>query len=442
MLTSSTISQQSPQPTYFHNSNSSINHRETERPTQALKTVNKIWGAILAFFGAALKVEGPSGKIVYITMTELKSKLLLNNMQGLSKSRAEQAKNDKIANNLFFSIINPMKGTTVSWQTLTKFKQKAFEANLSYNSSDPKPLYASLRKIRAAMYNQQALTTDQKKFIGNIKVGDVIFHRTDDTVHSDIVQFQHFASAIGLGPKHRDGVNHNHVYICAKVDKYGKKWFAEAAWPSGKEDEIRLISEDDMERCFLKQNKGALSEIFRCTNPELAKAAAKQARVITTKLTPQENGSAEKQPTKLRYSIGDGAQALFFSNKFGHGAKVRLFEQILSRNEEGIPTEFIKQPKALFCSSLVGYAYQMAEARPIVKEILQRDQQGDQKTLKKPFQAHTMAFKHGKELDDKMLFKIDPKLSTPADLYSWMTEHQELFTAVQSYQQPNDEPTA
>lgn len=406
----------------------------TQKP---LKTENKVWGAILSFFGQAIKVKQADGEINYVKISELKEKFVFSHLHGISKAEAKIARKDKVINDLFLSTINPLKGTTVSKETLDKFSQKVFESGLNYSSTDPKPLYATLRKIRASIYTKDGMTSDQKKFIGNIQVGDIIFHRTDDSVHSDIVQFQKVANSIGLGPKHRDGVHHNHVYMCAKIDEYGKKWFAEAAWPSGKLDEIRLISEDDIERCFIKQDHGAISELFRCANPELAKKAAEEACKVTTKLEPQEKGSVEKQPTKLRYSIVDGTKALFHSTAFKHGAKARLFQWIRSTKDGGMSENYI-QPNSFFCSSLIGYAYQVAEARPIIAKLVKEKHNSGRGHLGNLCRANQLASRHKKILDRKMQFKLDTKHSTPADLYSWISQHKELFTSMQSYQQPNN----
>lgn len=412
----------------------SVHQEPTTIKQKPLKIENKVWGAILSFFGQAVKVE-QDGKVNYVKISELKEKFVFSHLHGLSVAEAKSARKDKIIHDLFLSTINPLKGNAVSKETLDKFSKKVFKSGLSYSSADPKPVYATLRKIRASIHTRDGMTNDQKKFIGNIQLGDIIFHRTDDTVKSDIVTLQKGANVIGFGPKHRDGVHHNHVYMCAKIDEYGKKWFAEAAWPSGKLDEIRLISEDDIERCFIKQDHGAISEIFRCSNPELAKKAAEEACKVTTQLEPQQKGSTAEQPTELRYSILDGAKALFHSNKFGHAAKARLFQGIRSTENGGMPADFNK-PNSFFCSSLVGYSYQMAEARPIVAKMMKGKQNKGGGNLANLRKSHSLARQHGKELDQKMQFTLDTKHSTPGDLYTFVSENKELFTSIQSYQQP------
>jgi hypothetical protein len=144
----------------------------------------------------------------------------------------------------------------------------------------------------------------------------------------------------------------------------------------------------------------------------------------------------EKQPTTLRYSIADGAKALFHLNNFGNNAKTRLFQWIQSTKNGGIPIDFIK-PKAFFCSSLVGYAFQLAEARPIVEPLVQGSEWGKCGLINR-IHSRVLALRHGRELDHKMRFKIDTKYSTPGDLYGWLSEHKELFTSIQSYQQPHN----
>lgn len=401
-----------------------------EKALPSLSTVNKIWGAVLAFFGQALKVEQADGSVKYVRIEELKNKFLLNGFQELSAGEMKMARKDAIIHDLFLSTINPFKGDPVKQQTLQKINQLAI--NLKYSSAKPKDTYATLRKIRATIYCRDGMTNDQKQFISAIKLGDILFHRTDDTVHSDIVQFQTIAKKIGFGTKHRDATHHNHAYMCAKIDESGKKWFAEAAWPGEKKDEIRLISEDDV-RCFIKQDRGAVSEIFRCHDQTLAKNAAGEACAVTTELAPQAKGSNEKQPTKLRYSIMDGAQALFFSNRFGHMAKVRLIQQIRSTREGKSPVDFIF-PKSFFCSSFVGYAYQTAEVRPLVHSLLGEKKGGN--FIGNLLSSHIMAYRYGNLLDQKMTFNIDPKRSTPADFYSWLSQNSRMFTSIQSYQQP------
>lgn len=405
------------------------------------KVLNRFVGAILSFFGQALKVEQADGKIGYVKISELKEKFIFCHLRGISKAEAKLARNDKIIDDLFLSTINPLKGTVVSKETLEKFSQKAFKYGLNYSSTDPKEIYSSIRKIRASIHSKDGMTTNQKKFIGNIQLGDIIFHRTDDTIHSDIVKVQSIAESIGLGCKHRDGKHHNHVYMCAKVDEFGKKWFAEAAWPSGKRDEIRLISEDDAARCFIKQDHGAISEIFRCTNPDLAKQAAEEACKVTTQLKPQENESTKEQPSQLRYSIMKGVHAIFASTSFGHFAKTRLFNWIRDTESGGMPTDFIR-PNSFFCSYLVGYAFQMAEARPIVAKLVKEKQDNNSGTLTKLVKAHCFVLRHGRKLNQKMQFKFDSRNCTPGDLFSWLSEQKGLFTAVQSYQQPNNEKPA
>lgn len=412
-------------------SQSALTYQEAQTGQLAqkpIKVLNSVWGAVLSFFGQALKVEQTNGQIKYVSISELKEKFVFSHLHGLSQAEAKRVRNDKILHHLFLSTINPLKGNRVSKKTLEAFSQKTFECGLNFSSKDSTTIHASIRKIRAAVHTQKGLTHDQKNFIGNIQLGDILFHRTDDSVDSQIVTIQKFAAFLGFGPKHRDGVQHNHVYMCAKVDDYGKKWFAEAAWPSGKYDEIRLISEDDLERCFIKQDHGAITEIFRSANPRLAKKAAKEARLITTKLEPQEKGSTEEQRTKLRYSKANGKTALISSISFSHQAKTRLFQWIEGTKDGKMSAEF-KKSNGFFCSALVGYAYQMAEARPIVAKLMKEKPKSDA--------AHRLAQRHGKELDRQMQFKFDTKHSTPGDLYSWLNEHPKLFTSVQSYQQPN-----
>lgn len=398
----------------------------------SLPKENKIWGAVLSFFGQALKVEQFNGKVDYVKIDTLKRHLIFCRFGGLSSAEYKNAFKDPIIQDLFLSTINPLKGTTVKWETLKQFDKLAVD--LKYNPSNAKETYGSLRKIRASIYSQKGMTEDQKEFISTIKVGDILFHRTDDSIRSDIVTFQSIAKKIGFGQKHRDAIHHNHAYMCAKIDEFGKKWFAEAAWPSGKQDEIRLVSEDDMERCFVKQNHGAISEIFRCNDQALAEKAAEEACKITTPLKPQVKGSSEKQPTELRYSRAEGAQALFSSSRFGHMAKVRMIRQIRSSKEGDKPTDFIK-PKSFFCSSLVGYAFQAAEARPIVEGKLKEKRFSNY--LGNILQPQILAFRFRNLLDQKIKFKIDPKRSTPAVFYSWICENKKLFTSIQSYQQPD-----
>jgi hypothetical protein len=413
-----------------HHTSSHKPHSTNKKPR--LKTEGNVGGKIQSFFGRALKVEVGEGVEAYVKISELKEKYLFSH---LPAEAAKAAREDKIIQDLFLSTINPLKGSTVTKATLENFQKKVIKSNLKYSANAPKPLYDTLRKIRAELSTRKGLTKDRGQFIKNIQLGDIIFHRTDDNVHSGIVQLQKFSNALGFGAKHRDAPHHNHVYMCAKIDRHGKKWFAEAAWPSGKRDEIRLISENDLERCFLKQDHGAISEVFRCKDKKMAARAAREARQVTTKLTPQAPGSTESQPTALRYSIGDGAGALFKSNAFGHMAKVRLFRRLQS-DDKKMPTDFVK-PTSFFCSSLVGYAYQMAEARPIVKRLEKGEPSAEQTTIGKLIGHHRAALRHGKELDKQMKYKIDTKHTTPADLYSWLNEHKNLFTSIQSYQQPN-----
>lgn len=399
--------------------NQSFAQRTAQPSASPYKLENRVWGAVLEFFGVALRVEQANGKIDYVRTSELKNKFLLNKIS--NKADRKNAKQDAIVHDLFLSTINPFKNTPVRSETLHQFSQKL-------DVSDPEQLHSALREVRAALYTQKGMTRNPNEFIANIQVGDILFHRTDDSIHSDIVQLQQIANRLGLGPKHRDAVHHNHVYLCAKIDEFGKRWFAEAAWPSGKLDEIRLISEDDVERCFVKQNHGAMSELFRCTDPEWAKRAAEEALRITTIV--QEN---EDAPTDLRYSIRDGSIALFGSNRFGHFAKMRLIQQIRSTNHGKQPTEFIHH-KDFFCSSLVGYSYQVGEARPMVTEML-----GEAKwktPLRNRIHSNFLAIWHRNELNE-LRFKIDPKRSTPADLYSYLRENNALFSSIQSYQQPN-----
>jgi hypothetical protein len=398
------------------------------------KTVNRVWGAILSLFGLALKVEQADGRTGYVTISELKEKFVFSHLRGINKAEIKSARNDKIITDLFLSTINPIKGTVVSKATLDKFSQKVFEYGLNYSSSEPKELYSSIRKIRASIYTQNGMTDDQKKFIGDIKLGDILFHRTDDTVASDIVKAQTFTSAIGIGPNHRDSRHHNHVYMCAKIDEHGKKWFAEAAWPSGRQDEIRLISEDDV-RCFIKQDHGAISEVFRCTNSELATKAAEEACRITTQLDPQAIVSTEEDPTQLRYSIRGGYRSLIIPNSFGHGPKMRLFQWILSTRNGGMPATDGKT-NSFFCSFLVGYAYQMAEARPIVAKLV-RENPESRSTSVNSGTPHKLASRHAEDLDKQMQVKIDPLYTSPADFHAWICGQKNLFTSIESYQQPN-----
>lgn len=401
------------------------------------KTLNRFIGAILTFFGQALKVEAAEGHYNYVKISELKEKYVFCHLKDIKHSEVKLARNDKIINDLFLSTINPLRGQVVSKETLEKFSKKAFKHGLNYSSTEPKEIYSSLRKIRASIHSKEGMTTDQKKFIGNIQLGDIIFHRTDDTVHSDIVQIQGIANALGFECKHRDGVHHNHVYMCAKVDEFGKKWFAEAAWPSGKRDEIRLVSEDDVARCFLKQDHGAISEIFRCSDSDLAARASKEACDVTTQLMP-ENVDRDEDPTELRYTKMEGAKALFYPSSFGHIAKTRLYQWIRTTQNGGMPSVF-KKPTDFFCSYLVGYAYQVAEGRPIVAELEKGKETSDEGGLINLIRAHVFAFRHRKYLEQEMQFsKFDAKRSTPGDLYSWVVENKQLFTSIQSYQQPNN----
>ena len=398
------------------------------------KIENKVWGAVLEFFGAALKVEPAAGKTEYIRISELKEKLVIKNIKFSSEEDVERARKDVIIHDLFLSTINPFKKSVVALETLNHLNQKLTQPSLDYSSSNPQKLYHSLREIRAALYTQKGMTKDQNEFISNIQVGDIVFHRTEDTVHSDIVQLQQIANTLGLGPKHRDAIHHNHVYLCAKIDEKGKRWFAEAAWPSGKFDEIRLISEDDP-RCFIKQDHGAISELIRCTDPTWAKKAAEEALKITTQLEPLEDDSDEKQLTALSYSIQGGAFALLLSNEFGHFAKMRLIQQVRSTNDGSLPSEFSKN-KAFFCSSLVGYCYQVGEAREMVTKMLEEDSGGS--PLRNRIHSNLLAIRHRGKMNQELQFKIDPKRSTPGDLYSYLIANKTLFTSIQSYQQPTE----
>lgn len=399
---------------------------------QSPRTINKFFGSILALFGQALKVETTNGKTSYVTINELKN-YVFDRFQKFNSAETKSIRSDKIIHDLFLSTVNPIKGSIVTKETVEKFRRKFVKLTIGESFAGPKELYATLRKIRATIHTKQGMTEDRKKFIGDIRLGDIIFHRTDDTVDSQIVNVQTLFKSMGFAAKqrHRDSCHHNHVFICAKIDDFGKKWFAEAAWPSGKKDEIRLISEDDA-RCFLKQDHGAVSEIFRCSDQNLAERAADEARAITTKLDPQAKDSSEPQPTELRYSIASGMRALVSSMHFGHNAKARLFQWIRSTSNGKMPTNFIK-PNSFFCSYLVAYAYQMAEARPIVDK---RVKNSNGCALNNLIKAHYHARVHGRELDRKMQMTLDPRHTTVADFYSWINENNRLFISVGSYQQP------
>lgn len=344
----------------------------------------------------------------------------------------------KKVDQLVLQALNPIIGEKITFQHAEKvFKQFRRKGNKELNTCKTqeqalKIFETRLTKIDLHNKNIKVIPYDADDLMKRLQPGDLMFRKIHEKTHNVIVTAQKKLSFLIGGKKDRQGTDYSHVAMYI-----GNGKIAEAAWPTGRGDEIRILDLDDKRFSIamtgdLRRNE---YQVVRPKDQELAKQAAEVAKTIASEIpkhTEESQPADEFQQTKYRYSIPLGSLSLLFGQGFGLFAKERYLKQYHDFTEKGSPTSFIN-PQTFFCSYFIGYCYQVAESLKIMPKVLAPDDRPIQgitrigSAIFRTLWAKFNRFVHWSFLNKEAKMKFNAKRISPHVLRNF-TVNSGLFT--------------
>lgn len=416
---------------------SSVTHGMTENLFTEVQHFRGINGWLRAFFGSAICIEeevGNSKRTLYLDKTSLVQKLFITGNEG--KDAFKGLENISRVHELLIRTLNPIKGKPIPAQAIqnifNKFRKQKVLDNLENASTQEEVIEiieARLEKIQLKERNVKVIPYDVAILEQQLQPGDLIFKKIHEENHNSIVTAQKVQYALLSGNKDRAGMHYSHVVMCVGDGK-----IAEAAWPSGKGDEIRIIKLEDTR--FALPETGDLSRneylVVRMTDQALAQKAIKVAKKIATELEPEDTDSQADQTTPIRYSIPLAAKALLFDRSFGLYAKYRYMKQYHDSKKDGVPMDFMN-PQDFFCSYLIAYCLQVAEAKRILPKVISAEDLPSEgftsfgTAIFRGIWARIKTWQNFSLLDKEVKIQLNAKRTSPQVFRNFVVNNPDMF---------------
>jgi len=399
---------------------------------KGIKYYDNIIGPCLCLFGKALKVfrepfEDDSTAI-YFNKNSLVKQLFWTTNRALD---LDSLKTTWSVHKLVMQILNPIKGKPITIADVSCLfdlvripeYRKIFDT-CAYEHEAIEAMEERLRFIRHI--HLEAVPYEPRVLRRKLQIGDVFCRRINDDYHNNVVTAQKVEKLFIKEPKERDADNYSHLAMYL-----GNGFIAEAAWPTGRGDEIRILRLEDS-RFAIERFSHFQYVVARCKNLELAKEAAN----VACKIADYVGGlnSKKNQHTRLRYSIPLALQCVLFPSTFGPFAKERYLEQYADDIVDALPRDFLS-PTGLFCSYLVGLAYQVAESKQVCPKILGYNDGPEEDealtdcggALRRQIWAKIRRWQYYTELDREVKFQFDARRISPQNFRNFIKRHPDLF---------------
>lgn len=386
-----------------------------------------LWGRIQELFGCAICIK-KKGQNLYFNKNSLVKALCLSknpSLKGLETSRK--------VHEAFLRTIHPIVGKEIEYSKVKKifneFRLSICPKLTSYSDINQASdlIEAELQAMSLKEKNVTHIRYNPVDLEKILKPGDIFFKKIHPDNHNHVVFGQKFQYSFLSGNKDRDGFNFSHAALYL-----GNGKIAEATHSKGIEEDIRIL--DLKDKRFALPRKGEMSlnsyEIFRPKDAELGKEAAKVAGLIATPSARISDCSERRPPAALKYSITLAVSSIFHGAIFGHWAKERYIQQYYEYANLKEPASFLK-PQDFFCSYLVGYCYQAAEAKDILHRVIDpffipRGITFIGKALYRIFWNKFNNWKHHKHLDKHVKMRFDSQKVSPQVLRNFMV-NSDLF---------------
>ncbi len=387
--------------------------------------------------GSAIRVEeenGNSKRTLYLDKKSLIQKLLITGNEDHTAFKGLE--NVARVHELLIRTLNPVKGKPILVETVQKVfnqfrKQKVLD-NLQDAETQAQAIEtidARLEKIKLKNRNVKVLDYDVDTLKQQLQPGDLIIKKIHEENHNSIVTAQKVQHFFLSGNKEREGMHYSHVAMYVGDGK-----IAEAAWPSGNKDEIRIIGLED--KRFALPEEGDLKRneylVVRMKDQDLAKRAVKVIKKIATELNPNEGDALPAdQVTTAKYSIKLAAKSLLFDRSFGLYAKYRYMKQYHDM-KNGVPMDFMK-PQSFFCSYLIAYCLQVAEAKTVLPKLMDKEDRPAQgytsfgTALYRGIWARIKTWQNLYQLDKEVKIQLNAKRTSPQVFRNFVVNNPDMF---------------
>jgi len=375
-------------------------------------------------FHKALRIE-QNKKVIYIEISSLIKNLCCSPYQA-------NIAQDKKVQNLILEILNPIIGNPISYQSVAdlvhQVRFSSLPSKLKTTSSFEaahKEVILKLEEIKEKRLAKISFEVEELK--KQLKPGDLLFRKISPENHNSIVTVQTFFKPLIFNKKDREGNTYSHVALYL-----GDGRIAEAAWPTGRGDEIRILRLED-ERFSLSYGNKNTYLVTRCTDSILAQKATEVAARVAYPLPPL--NMDQKQKTPFRYTILQAARSMWHPHFFGPMGKYRYLKQYIDYKRQTTPVDFM-HPKKFFCSYLVGYSYQVAEAMKMLPSILGENDRPPKgftqfdHALFRGLWARLRRWQHYFKLDNHVQMKFDAKRLSPQSFRTFIVRNPQLFKDV------------
>lgn len=395
-------------------------------------------GWLKEFWGSAIRVEednGNSKRILYLDKKSLVQKLFITGNE--NNAAFKGLENVARVHELLIETLNPVKGKPILVETVQKIfnqfrKPKVLEKLEKFDTQAQaiEEIAARLEKIELKNQNVKVLAYDVDTLKQHLQPGDLIIKKIHEKNHNSIVTAQKVQHFFLSGNKARKGMLYSHVAMSVGDGK-----IAEAAWPSGNKDEIRIIELGD--KRFALPEEGDLNRneylVVRMKDQDLARRAVKVIKKIATELKPNEGeGLPADQVTTAKYSIKLAAKSLLFDRSFGLYAKYRYMKQYHDMKKNGVAMDFMK-PQSFFCSYLIAYCLQVAEAKKVLPKLVDKEDRPAEgytsfgTAIYRGIWARIKTWQNLYQLDKEVKIQLNAKRTSPQVFRNFVVNNPDMF---------------
>lgn len=380
-----------------------------------------IKGWILAWLGCSIPVyDEEHNKTVYWRLQDLVAKLcdtpnteVTGAMLGTSKD----------LHRLAVETLHPIIGETITVDKVnalfSDFRSIGLLCTLESSSDAETAIQSASEQFEALKARDlQVLTFDADTLLSALKPGDILFKKQPYNSGNTVIFGQRLFSHFKRGTQERESYKFSHALLYI-----GNGRFVEASPNHGK-SEVRTFDIDDP-KFALEMSSAVQYLVTRHEDPEIAQNAAEIASKIAVNAAA---GSGDHN-----YGYLNALRSIYLSSDFGRFGRYRYYKQYYLDRQGEMPIDAIGH-KNFFCTYLVGYAYQTAEARKVMPEIVSDPDAAPPKGsnpffswLNRGFWTHPKISTYWNAMTEKIKLLFDAKRVTPQDFRNFKAAKPDIF---------------
>lgn len=381
-------------------------------------------GWILAWLGYSIPVyDEEHNKTVYLRLQNLVAQLCDTPNTEVTSAMLGTSKD---LNRLVVETLHPVIGETTTVEKVnalfTNFRSVGLLSTLENSSDAETAVQAASEQFEALKARDlRVLTFDAGTLLNALRPGDILFKKQPYNSSNTVIFGQRLFSYFKRGTQERESYKYSHALLYI-----GDGRFVEATPNHGK-SEVRTFDIDDP-KFALETGSPAQYLVMRHADPEIAQNAAEIASKIAE--------NAAIGAGDHNYGYLNALRSIYLSSDFGRFGRYRYYKQYYLDRQGEKPIDAIGD-KNFFCTYLVGYAYQTAEGRKVMPDIVPDPDAAPPKGsnpffswIKRGFWTHPKISTYWNAMSEKIKLLFDAKRLTPMDLRNFKAAQPDIFQDV------------